>query len=237
MAATTVREIATANPVAVRVFEKYRIDYCCGGNRPLEDVCGEKGLSPETVLAEVAATLPSGQPERDWSQAGLSTLIAHIVGTHHAYLNRELPALETKMAKVLEKHGGKYPEMLAPLARTFAALKLELEQHLGKEEAVLFPAIEELEAAATGRRLPPPLPFGTVRNPIRMMEHEHDSAGRALAAMRALSHNYTVPADACPTFRALYSGFDELERDLHTHIHLENNILFPRAAELEQRLE
>jgi regulator of cell morphogenesis and NO signaling len=236
MTQTTVRELATANPAAVRVFKKYGIDYCCGGYRPFAVACGERGLSAEAVLAEIAALVPSGAPEPDWSGASLTDLVAHIVNRHHAYLNRELPALEAAMQQVVAKHGPKYPEMLPRLEEIFAGLKAELESHLRKEEAVLFPAILELEAAEAGRRTPPVLPFGTVRNPIRMMEHEHDQAGQALAAMRSLSRDYAVPDDACPTFRGLYHSLDELEQDLHTHIHLENNILFPRAAALEASL-
>jgi regulator of cell morphogenesis and NO signaling len=232
----TVRELATANPAAVRVFEKYRIDYCCGGYRPLAEACGERGISTDAVLAELAALTPSGEPGRDWSSAGLAELVAHIVSRHHGYLKQELPALEAAMEKVVAKHGPKYPDMLPRMAQVFAGLKAELELHLHKEEAVLFPAILELEAAEAARRAAVLPPFGTVRNPIRMMEHEHDSAGQALAALRSLSHDYAVPDDACPTFRGLFHRLEEMERDLHTHIHLENNILFPRAAALETRL-
>ncbi len=233
---TTVRDIATTSPAAVQVFEKYHIDYCCGGNRAFAEVCGERGLAPETVLAEVALAGPAASSPRDWLDASLTELIAHIVSRHHGYLKRELPALEARSQKVLAKHGAKYSQTLSRLHEVFLRLKDELDLHLQKEEMILFPAIEALEAAEAARRAPAPLPFGTVRNPIRMMEHEHGSAGEALAALRSLTDNYAAPGDACTTFLALYQGLAELERDLHTHIHLENNILFPRAAELEQRL-
>ncbi len=129
----------------------------------------------------------------------------------------------------------KFPEMLARLDSVYGALRAELEMHLMKEETVLFPAIKDIEAAHAAARPPRPMPFGTVRNPIHMMEHEHDNAGEALRLMRSLTGDYTAPEGACPTFHALYRGLDALEQDLHVHIHLENNILFPRAAELETR--
>ncbi len=232
----TVREIAATNPAAVSVFEKHGIDYCCGGQRPLSDACAERGLSAETLLAEVAANSSGAAPQTEWASASLARLIEHVVSTHHAYLNRELPALEARMAKVVDVHGAKHGETLRPLQSVFAGLKTELELHLSKEEMVLFPAIEEIEAAAAENRTPLLPPFGTVRNPIRMMEHEHDAAGHALRAIRELTHNYAPPADACTTFRALYAGLEALEKDLHAHIHLENNILFPRAAEMEKQL-
>ncbi len=235
MTEPTVRDIAATNPAAVRVFEKHGIDYCCGGQRPLAQVCTERGLSAEAVLAEVEAGSRGQAPARDWMTASLAELIHHIVSRHHAYLKAELPALEARLAKVVEVHGTNHGDVLAPLQQVFSGLKEELEMHLGKEEMVLFPAIESIEAAANAGRAPEPLPFGTVRNPIRMMEHEHDGAGRALRTMRELTHDYAPPADACTTYRALYTGLEELEKDLHAHIHLENNILFPRAAELEGR--
>ncbi|HEY1205503.1 MAG: iron-sulfur cluster repair di-iron protein [Bryobacteraceae bacterium] len=235
MTQETVRDIAAANPAAVRVFEKYGIDYCCGGHRPLAEVCTERGIAADTVLAEVEAGSRGQAPDRDWMTARLTELIGHIVSRHHRYLNTELPALEVRLAKVVEVHGAKHPEVLGPLHSVFASLKDELEAHLQKEEMVLFPAIEELEAASTAGRRPHLPPFGTVRNPIRMMEHEHDGAGQALRTMRDLTGGYQPPADACTTYPALYTGLEELEKDLHTHIHLENNILFPRAVALESR--
>jgi regulator of cell morphogenesis and NO signaling len=233
MTETTVREIATTSPAAVRVFEKYSIDYCCGGHRPLDEACREKGLSAEAVLAEVASSARQGDSGRNWARAPLSELITHILTTHHAYLNAELPHLEARLAKIAGKHGEKYPE-LTRLQDVFAGLKAELESHCGKEEVVLFPAIADLEAAAGEGRAPAPSCFGTVRNPIRMMMHEHDGAGEALREMRRLTQDYAVPEGVCPTFRATYADLEAMERDLHQHIHLENNILFPRAIQLEQ---
>ncbi|MGE5569742.1 MAG: iron-sulfur cluster repair di-iron protein [Rhodospirillales bacterium] len=224
----TVGEIAAETPASVRVFEKYKIDYCCGGNRPLEEVCRERGISPEAVLAEVQAAAARA-PEKDWTKAALSELIEHIVSTHHEYLKAELPALDARLSRVIEAHSAAHGEMLKSLQGVFDGLQNELLTHLRKEEFILFPAIESAERAREEGRPPEPLPFGHIENPIRMMIHEHDSAGEALAQMRKITGGYTLPPDACATFRALYTGLQELEADLHQHIHLENNVLFPRA--------
>jgi regulator of cell morphogenesis and NO signaling len=234
MSALTVGEIAAQTPAAVRVFEKHHIDYCCGGQRRLEEACQERGISVEALLAEVeqAGRLPDSG--RDWTQASLAELVAHILSTHHEYLRRELPALSARLARVMEAHGEKHGQTLAVLRSVFDGLSQEISAHLRKEEMVLFPAIQELEAARAAGRRSAPSPFGSIENPIRMMIFEHDNAGGALSEMRRLTQGYLAPPDACATFRALYQGWEELEADLHQHIHLENNILFPRAIRLEQ---
>ena len=232
----TIGQIAAAQPWAVRVFEKYQIDFCCGGARPLGEVCRERGLSAETVLAEVKDSAPRDGAGRDWASASLAELMGHVVATHHEYLRRELPLIEPRLEKVVGKHGPNYPTMLPALREVFFGLRDEIMAHLMKEERILFPAIEELESAREEGRTPFPPPFGTVNNPIRMMIFEHDNAGEALAEMRRLTQGYTPPPDACTTFRALYHELEQLEGDLHVHIHLENNILFPRAARLEAQM-
>jgi len=221
----TVGEIAAENPSSVRVFEKYGIDYCCGGKVSLDEACQARGIAAaqvQTDLEQAAAAKP-GQ-DRDWSAAPLPLLIDHIVGTHHVFLKTELPRLRLLLGKVLAAHGSS----LAPLVRIFDGLHAELDAHLAKEEMVLFPMIKNM---GSGR--PAASHCGSVNNPIAVMEHEHDNAGRALEGMRQVTHDYTLPANACNTYRALFSGLQELEADLHRHIHLENNILFPRAAQLE----
>jgi len=229
----TIGEIAAEIPSSVRVFEKYGIDYCCGGQRPLEEVCREHGLSAEALLGELRAAVPGNGAAQDWSRASLRDLMDHIVSRRHVYLRTELPVIAERLVKVLEAHGPRHGSSLAPLARTFTGLREELETHMRKEEVVLFPAIAGVEAAQTEGRKPASLPFGTLNNPIRMMMHEHDSAGQALDQMRSLTGGYTLPEDACATYRALFEGLQALEADLHQHIHLENNILFPRAVRLE----
>jgi regulator of cell morphogenesis and NO signaling len=232
----TIREIAANSLAAVRVFEKYGIDYCCGGKRPLADVCLEKGYDPGAVQAELdAAITGTGALQKDWSAAPLSVLIQHIVDTHHEYLRRELPAIRVRLEKVYRVYNQRYGPTLTGLPEVFDALKDELDVHMGKEEMILFPAIAAYETAVhLGQELPR-VPFGSVANPIHMMEDEHESAGQALAKMREITNGFEVPDYACVTYRALMSGLAELETDLHMHVHLENNILFPRAEQLERR--
>jgi regulator of cell morphogenesis and NO signaling len=228
----TIGEIARENPASVRVFEKYSIDYCCGGKISFAEACQARGILPEDLqdeLDEVTAARPG--LDRDWTTAPLGLLIDHIVGTHHAYLKSGLPRLQGWLDKVLAAHGATHGETLMPLARVFAGLRAEMEAHMGKEEMVLFPMIKGMESGGQSASH-----CGSINNPIRVMEHEHDSAGRALEAIRRITGNYTPPQDGCNTYRALFHGLLELEADLHQHIHLENNILFPRAAELERAL-
>ena len=231
----TVADIAAGSLAAVRVFERLGIDYCCGGKRPLAEVCGEKGLDAEDVQRELdaAASAPDAAG-RDWTTAPMRDLVAHIVSTHHEYLRRELPPLTDRLAKVYRVYNERYGPTLIGLPDVLAGLRSELEMHTLKEERILFPAIVAAEAAAEAWRPLPANPFGSVRNPVRMMEMEHESAGRALAEIRTITRDFEIPDYACVTYRALMSGLEELEKDLHVHIHLENNILFPRAVEFER---
>lgn len=230
----TVGEIAAENPASTRVFQKYHVDFCCGGQKKLGDACRELGISTEQVLTELdKAQSPNGKPERDLTNASATALIEHIVATHHAYLKAELPRLAGTLGKVLEAHGERHGKSLQALSETFGALHGELDAHLRKEEMVLFPYITRLDASRTAGVQPPQAPFGSVNNPIHMMLLEHDSAGNALREMRQITQDYAVPADGCATYRALFQGLQELESDLHQHIHLENNVLFPKAVRLE----
>lgn len=234
IATQLVGELAAQSLSAVRVFEKHGIDYCCGGKRPLDEVCSAKGLDVETVLRDLDAAEQACIPsQRDWNEVPLWELMDHIVSTHHAYLRTELPLIERAIAKVLDAHHQRHGALLAPIANVFEALKLELEMHIQKEEVVLFPAVAQAERAAEAGRSWTPPRFGSFGHPIKLMEHEHDSAGHALAEIRRLTSDFTLPEGACNTFRALYAALAELERDLHLHIHLENNILFPRALAME----
>ncbi len=231
----TVASLAVAKPASTRVLEGLGIDYCCGGSRSVADACAAAGITLEELEQRIAQTEPAkASGASDWSQAALKDLIAHIVGTHHAYLNRELPRLAEIFDKVLAAHGKNHPE-LGGLRERFDDMDNELMSHMFKEEHVLFPYMERLEEARERHEPVAPPPFGSVRFPIRMMFAEHDSAADALQALRTRSWNYTVPSDGCPTFHALYAGLKELESDLHQHIHLENNILFPRAIAMEEQ--
>ncbi len=230
---TPLAELAASSTAAVRILEHHGLDYCCGGARPLEDAARDKGLDPAAVLAEIESALAAATPERDWRTAPLDELIGHILSTHHEYLKLNLPALSARLARVREVHGAKAPELLAEMTSVYSALRAELEDHMHKEEVILFPFIERYQQAASQGYPIPPAPFGTIANPIRVMEREHESAGSALARLRGMTDGYRLPDWACDTVRALWRGLEELEQDLHVHIHLENNILFPRAIALE----
>jgi regulator of cell morphogenesis and NO signaling len=223
---------ATSQPETIYVFERYGIDYCCHGKTSLSDACRERGIDPDHVLDELQRGRSRGGPlARDWHHARLAELCDHIECTHHAYLREELPRLAEQIDKVIAAHVDRHPE-LQGVRRTFQELRAELEPHMMKEERVLFPAVRALERSAGL----PAFPFGTLRNPIRVMEDEHDVASQALSRLRQLTNDYRPPDDACPTYRALMDRLARLEGDLHRHIHKENNILFPRAAQLEESL-
>lgn len=225
----TVGQLVAALPARARVFEKHRIDYCCGGKLPLAEACARRGVDAAAVLAELEAVEVDATADgaTDWTTAPLSNLADHIVATHHAYLRGELPRLETMAARVEKVHGDHAPEVIE-LHRVFEAFRAELEEHANKEEQILFPWIRRMEH---GDGLSP-MPF-SVANPIRCMEHEHDNAGAALEKMRELTNEWQPPADACNTWRVLYASLAALEADMHVHVHKENSILFPRAVELE----
>ncbi|MBL7803617.1 MAG: iron-sulfur cluster repair di-iron protein [Saprospiraceae bacterium] len=229
----TVAQFVAANHHAANVFKKYGIDFCCKGRKPLAQACAEIGVNTDTVRTELE-TLPSEDllPSQDFHAWDTGFLAEYIVQTHHRYLLSELPLLREYTAKIARVHGERHPE-LRELFVAFAALQEELEEHLKKEEHILFPYIVRLsEAARHGDPVIAP-PFGTAQNPIRMMEHEHDSAGDLLRRMRTLTHDYALPADACNSYRVTFAKLQQLERDLHQHIFLENNVLFPKAIELE----
>lgn len=234
MISKTVRDLALENPNATRIFEKWGIDYCCGGMKPLEDVCAAKQISMSDVLKdlEAAAQIPAATPT-EWKSAPLADLIAHIIDKHHKFTREEIVRLNALVDKVCQVHGNSHPELFS-IRGTFQALAQELSTHLMKEEMVLFPYILRMEEAVLQREPILPAPFGSVDNPVHMMMQEHDSAGDALKAMRAASQNYAPPADACISYRTLYQALEAFEADLHQHIHLENNVLFPRAVALEK---
>ena len=234
-ATLTLADLAATSLSAIRILERYGLDYCCGGKQALEDACLPKGLPPDQILREIDDAAAVTTADRDWQRAPLDELVSHIVETHHVYLKVELPALEARIKKVVAVHGPRDPERLSRLATVFAGLRQELEMHLHKEEAILFPFIVQYGRAELRNQPTPPVPFGSIRNPIAAMEHEHADAGDGLQEMRDLTDGYNPPAYACSTVRALYEGLKAVETDLHIHIHLENNILFPRAIALEKR--
>jgi len=212
-----VGQIVAEHPLAARVFARHRIDFCCGGGRSLGEACARRDLDTDAVLTEITHELTAdGGDATRWDEAPLGDLIEHILTHYHASLKEELPRLEAMARKVVDVHRDKRPEMLPELLAVYLGLKGELDQHMAKEEQILFPMIRSGQGAMTG-------------GPISVMEHEHDAAGAALARLRELTHGYEVPEQACNTWRALWHGLEALEGSLHEHIHLENNILFPRA--------
>ncbi len=232
----TVRELALENAGATRIFEKLGIDYCCGGSRTLEQACHAAGLPIDQVLKSLdEAALPSttSADNHHWQTEPLGNLISHITNTHHKYTREEIDRLTPLFAKVCSVHGMRHPELLE-LRDTFTGLAHELTTHFMKEEMVLFPHIARMEEAVEEKAPVLPAPFGTVQNPVAMMMHDHDSAGDALHTLRETSHGYIAPDDACVSYQTLYRALAELEADLHQHIHLENNILFPRAIAMEK---
>ena len=237
-ATKTVRELAVEVPSATRIFEKLGIDYCCGGGKMLQDACSAAGVPVEQVIdsLEKAEQLQGEDQEFvDWQAEPLSRLISYILDKHHTFTRQELDRLEGLLAKVVSAHGERHPE-LQKIQKLFRALKEELLMHMFKEEQILFPYIFKMDEASSQNRAFPLPPFGTVHNPIRVMMMEHDGAGEILRQMRELSTDYSVPADGCISYQTLYQALEALEQDLHQHIHLENNILFPRAAEMESRI-
>ena len=226
----TVGEMVVEQPSRARVFEQFGIDYCCGGKIPLAEACATRGTDLDAVLNALreSETVASPDTEKDWSRESMTSLVDHIVATHHAYLREEFPRLTKMTEKVVQVHGERHSE-LAEVRDVFAALRAELDIHMQKEEEVLFPMIKQLDSGVTGAASL----CGTIAAPIRMMEHEHDSAGDALGRLRRLTDDFAIPADACNTYRVMLDGLATLEADLHQHIHKENNILFPKALAAE----
>jgi regulator of cell morphogenesis and NO signaling len=214
---TPVGQIAVEHPLATRVFARHGIDFCCGGGKPIAEVCSTKGLDTKAVLQELEEELSGADVDlQRWDEAELDALIDHILVTYHRPLAEELPRLELMAQKVFVVHGQRQPKVLGELLATFLGLKAELESHMMKEEQILFPLIRQGRGSSTAA-------------PVAVMEHEHESAEGALERLRELTNGYEVPEGACTTWRALWHGLADLEESLHQHIHLENNILFPRA--------
>jgi regulator of cell morphogenesis and NO signaling len=235
-ATSTVGEVASAVPQATRVFEKYRIDYCCGGRKSISDACSAAGISFHELISAIdqeAArdTASSG----DYSNLSQRDLIDHIVSTHHSFTREEVMRLEALLRKVVAVYGQRHPELVSVQA-TFAQLVDDLMPHLMKEETVLFPYVAQVEVAAKDVLPLASPPFITVQNPVRMMMLEHEAAGELLRNLRAITSDYRLPEDACSSFRTLYAALEDFEKDLHQHIHLESNILFPRAIATEAEL-
>jgi regulator of cell morphogenesis and NO signaling len=232
----TLGEIAAKDLRKAQIFKKYGLDFCCGGKKTVKQACAAKGLDVTKVEYELQqadknfSTRPL--PYNDWS---LDFLADYIVNTHHSYIKQSLPDMTTYATKVARVHGSRHPELLA-IYQLVEEINTELSAHLVKEERVLFPYIKELVTSEKRAQTMQATHFGTVQNPISIMELEHETVGKALEEIRTLSNNFALPQDACASYSLLYRMLDEFEDDLHTHIHLENNILFPKALALEKKL-
>lgn len=233
----TVREVAVQVPDSTRVFEKLKIDYCCGGNQSLTEACASAGVEVKNVIAMLGAVSQpnlAGKHTLDFQSFSLSELITHILNTHHVFTKAEMDRLETLTEKVIGAHAANHPELLQ-VGDLLQRLCADLKPHMFKEEQILFPYIMALELAAAQNQSRPFAPFGTVNNPVRMMMMEHDAVGEILRELRMTTADYTIPPDGCISYQTLYRALEGFERDLHQHIHLENNILFPKAVALEAR--
>jgi len=232
-------QIVTGNHRTAAVFEKYHLDFCCKGKRSLQTACAEKNIPVENIMHELEALvvnergLTHGFP---FEKLTLTQLCDYIVENHHHYVKNELPQLFVYAQKVAAKHGGHHPALFAIFERV-AAIKDELESHLVKEEQILFPRIRETEQVYMHQKNPVQgIPIQYLQSPIDMMEHEHDHAGTLMAEIRTLTNDYTVPPDGCTTFKLLYASLHAFETDLHQHVHLENNLLFPKSVQMLEQL-
>ena len=232
----TIRDIVANDFRTAAVFQRHDIDFCCKGDRSIQDACRNGRVTAEDVLKDIAeATATAATGEARFNSWDLGTLVSYIVGNHHAFVRQAIPVLLTHTKKVAAVHGDRHPE-LPEVARLFSEVADEMTSHMAKEEQILFPYIVDVEEASQTGSGRPSAPFGTVRNPIRMMEMEHESAGDAMARIRSLTSGYAIPEGACTTYRVCLQELEAFERDLHQHVHLENNILFPKAARLENEL-
>jgi regulator of cell morphogenesis and NO signaling len=227
-------DIVTADVRTAAVLDRAGLDYCCHGHQTLEDAAAAKGVSAAAVLAELDTLGPAAPADRTIGlEAELDALTEHIMATHHAYVREAAPRIQGWLEKLAARHGDRHPE-LREIRATFDWLSRDLGAHMIKEENILFPHIDALAAASrAGGRLPAS-PFGTILNPIGMMEEEHRHAGDQLESLRRLTRDYTPPEDGCTTYRLCYEELARFEGDLHRHVHAENNVLFPRAIELER---
>lgn len=234
----TVAELVASDFRTANVFKKHGIDFCCGGKRTLAEVCEKNQVDLDSLQDDLQTigSSPAETPHLDFNQWEMDFLSDYIVNVHHKYVRDNIPPLLEYIQKVARVHGETNPEVIQ-IARLFEDLAAELHQHMAKEEQILFPYIRQLTHSRKTSQAVEPTPFGSVENPITMMEHEHDVAGKFMKEIRRLSGDFNFPENACNTYRVSYLKLNEFEDDLHRHIHLENNILFPKAIEAEQNLQ
>jgi regulator of cell morphogenesis and NO signaling len=228
-------DIVAENFRTAKIFEGFGLDFCCGGKKTIETACMEKGISADAVIEALENSEGGNQTDMRYDKWSPDFLADYIVNNHHTYVLNAIPAIEQHLRKVISKHGEKHPQM-EKVGSYFTSLKYELTAHMVKEEKMLFPYIKKMYYALQNSVAMSAPPFGSVGSPIKVMELEHEAAGSLMKQIGELTNNFTPPEDACTTFRILLKELDEFEQDLHMHIHLENNILFPKASELELKL-
>lgn len=229
-------ELVTQNYKAASVFKSFGVDFCCNGNRTIGEACQAKGLNEELLLSklnEVIMDKDAVTPDFDFWPIDL--LADYIEKKHHRYVDTKITEIKPFLNKVVKVHGAEHPELIE-IEKLFLESAGELTAHMKKEELILFPFIKKMVVAKLSGEQPSLPHFGTVENPVAMMKHEHDNEGERFRKIAALSHDYTPPVDACNTYRVTFAMIQEFEEDLHMHIHLENNILFPKAIALEKEL-
>jgi len=232
----TLSEIVKENFRTAAIFEKYNLDFCCNGKKTLINACSEKGINPDNIITEINEINSLTQSEIKPDEWKLDFLIDYIINNHHSYVSRMLPVISAHTQKVAMVHGENHPET-KKIAEIFSAINNEMRHHMMKEEKILFPHINVFVKTSNNGSVVDRPYFGTIKNPITMMEAEHQSAGDGMAEIKNLTNNYTPPADACTTYKVTFKELKEFEEDLHKHVHLENNILFPKAIELENQLQ
>ena len=233
---SNVGELVAKDYRAAAVFHSYGIDFCCRGNRSIEEVCEKNNIESETLISKLNAALTernlAGADYRTWP---LDALAEHIERVHHGYVEEKSVILQQYLNKLCKVHGERHPELFE-ITEEFEGCTQAMAAHMKKEELILFPYIKKMvHAERAGEKLDPPH-FGTVENPVNMMMEEHDAEGERFRKISALSDNYTPPADACATYKVAFSMLQEFENDLHLHVHLENNILFPKSITLQEKL-
>ncbi|KAA9038024.1 iron-sulfur cluster repair di-iron protein [Ginsengibacter hankyongi] len=232
----TLGEIAAKDLRKAEVFKKYGLDFCCGGKKTVKEACAEKGLDVTKVEQELQTadkniSTARPLPYNDWN---IDFLADYIINTHHSYVKKTLPDLRSFASKVASVHGDRHPELF-PISQLVDEVYEELTSHMIKEETILFPYVKQLVASKHNGNLLPGKSFNTIKSPISIMEQEHEVVGNKLDQIRKLSNNFSLPEDACASYSYLYKTLEEFENDLHIHVHLENNILFPKALELEKK--
>ncbi|MDG4950440.1 iron-sulfur cluster repair di-iron protein [Weeksellaceae bacterium KMM 9724] len=232
----TIGEYVAEDFRTAAVFKKNKIDFCCRGNRSLEEVCEKEGIDYELISKELEASIQSNTNNSiDFNTWPLDLLADYVEKTHHRYVEEKSVIIQQFLSKLVKVHGGNHPELFE-IHQIFNSVAQGLAAHMKKEELILFPFIRKMVKAQMSNEKLPQAHFGSVENPIDMMEHEHTEEGDKLRRLAELANEYQPPADACNTYRVTFAMLDEFEQDLHKHIHLENNILFPKSIELEKVL-